>query len=403
MVTGSHIPSDRNGIKFYKRAGEILKADEDLIKENVESVRKEIYGQQAEDASFSSKGQLKNTDKLPEISAVAEQEYISRYIDFFEPNCLRGKKIVVYQHSAVGRDIMVKILNELGAEAVPVERSETFIPIDSENVTEEYKQKFKELATSNQGLFAIVSTDGDSDRPFVIDETGVFYRGDILGCVVAGFLKAKFIAVPISSNDAVDIFCKENDIELTHTKIGSPYVIAAMNEKLPNEEPVVSWEVNGGFLTGNTIKIGDKILSPLPTRDAVLPILTALISASNNSIGISELFGTLPQRFTGGGLIDGVSLGKIEKFKQVCEQRPEIEAIVQEAFSNLDLGTTQTIDLTDGLRMIFNSGEVVHLRPSGNAPQFRVYTNASTQAQADTLVRNAIAENGYIQTLLSNL
>jgi len=28
MVTGSHIPDDRNGIKFNKCAGEVLKSDE---------------------------------------------------------------------------------------------------------------------------------------------------------------------------------------------------------------------------------------------------------------------------------------------------------------------------------------------------------------------------------------
>ena len=28
MVTGSHIPDDRNGIKFYRPAGEVLKSDE---------------------------------------------------------------------------------------------------------------------------------------------------------------------------------------------------------------------------------------------------------------------------------------------------------------------------------------------------------------------------------------
>jgi phosphomannomutase len=28
MVTGSHIPADRNGIKFYRPKGEVLKEDE---------------------------------------------------------------------------------------------------------------------------------------------------------------------------------------------------------------------------------------------------------------------------------------------------------------------------------------------------------------------------------------
>jgi phosphomannomutase len=44
MVTGSHIPADRNGIKFYKPGGEILKEDEVAIKQAVAAVRAELYG-----------------------------------------------------------------------------------------------------------------------------------------------------------------------------------------------------------------------------------------------------------------------------------------------------------------------------------------------------------------------
>jgi len=35
-------------------------------------------------------------------------------------------------------------------------------------------------------------------------------------------------------------------------------------------------------------------------------------------------------------------------------------------------GKPQDIDYTDGVRIIFNNGEISHLRPSGNAPEFRI-------------------------------
>ena len=41
MVTGSHIPADRNGIKFNKKSGEVLKPDEKRILTNVAKARKE--------------------------------------------------------------------------------------------------------------------------------------------------------------------------------------------------------------------------------------------------------------------------------------------------------------------------------------------------------------------------
>jgi phosphomannomutase len=42
----------------------------------------------------------------------------------------------------------------------------------------------------------------------------------------------------------------------------------------------------------------------------------------------------------------------------------------------------QTIDQTDGLRVDFDTGDIVHLRPSGNAPELRCYTESNNQNQA---------------------
>jgi len=45
-------------------------------------------------------------------------------------------------------------------------------------------------------------------------------------------------------------------------------------------------------------------------------------------------------------------------------------------------GTVAEINNTDGLRITFESEEIVHLRPSGNAPEFRCYVEANTSRRA---------------------
>jgi len=40
----------------------------------------------------------------------------------------------------------------------------------------------------------------------------------------------------------------------------------------------------------------------------------------------------------------------------------------------------------DGLRFVLASGDVIHYRPSGNAPELRCYTEASSPARADELL-----------------
>jgi phosphomannomutase len=53
---------------------------------------------------------------------------------FFAGSTLNGKRLLVYQHSAVGRDLLVEILERLGAQVMKGGRSDTFVPIDTENI-----------------------------------------------------------------------------------------------------------------------------------------------------------------------------------------------------------------------------------------------------------------------------
>src|SRR5919108_3265649 len=65
MVTGSHIPFDRNGIKLNKSVGEVLKADEPGIAREVERVRVEEYSRTATTSPFDASGMLKSSPHLP--------------------------------------------------------------------------------------------------------------------------------------------------------------------------------------------------------------------------------------------------------------------------------------------------------------------------------------------------
>jgi phosphomannomutase len=54
------------------------------------------------------------------------------------------------------------------------------------------------------------------------------------------------------------------------------------------------------------------------------------------------------------------------------------------------LGHVVSVDRTDGLRATLSSGEIVHLRPSGNAPEMRCYTEGATSARAGALIAEAL-------------
>ncbi len=452
MVTGSHIPFDRNGIKINKTVGELLKSDEPGILREVEQVRREEYSRTAATSVFDPRGMLKTAVALPPRDPAAEEAYVQRYLKFFRRGELCGLRILVYQHSAVARDILPRILRALGAEVLTAGRSDAFIPIDTENITDEQLDRLEEFAVAAQSegkpLDAIVSTDGDSDRPLVTAVLGAaeakpggrrvrFLPGDLLGIVVAEYLRADAVAVPISANDAVERRMGERKVLLEKTKIGSPYVVAAL-QKLgaQNARRIVGWEANGGFLTGTDMTLNESVLAALPTRDSALPILANLCAAAEKKISLSALWDRLPARYGRAGLLDNfpadasrailnrlIPSGEVIEVEfagnghvidrspaatpaaalepNLAEEWRERKRALSRFFAPaLGFDEIVRINVLDGVRIYFRNGDVAHVRPSGNAPQLRIYANADSQARADQIVELAVREpDGILRQL----
>ncbi len=73
--------------------------------------------------------------------------------------------------------------------------------------------------------------------------------------------------------------------EVIRTRIGSPYVIEGMLQAMQEHAAaVVGYEANGGFLQATPIELFGRILSPLPTRDALIVILAILPTNRNFSL-----------------------------------------------------------------------------------------------------------------------
>jgi phosphomannomutase len=380
MVTGSHIPDDRNGIKFNKTSGEILKSDEAAILAETVDVLD----------AFDSAGALPASTTgadLPTVDLAAERRYVARWLEAFPPQMLVGKRVVVFGHSAVGRELLVEILSGLGAEVIRVAWSERFIPVDTEAIRPEDVASAAAWAREYRP-FAIVSTDGDSDRPLVSDEQGRWLRGDVLGVLTARFLGADAVVTPVSSNTVLER-CQVFDA-VARTKIGSPHVIAQMYELVgAGRRRVVGFEANGGFLSASPLEVpGGRSLSPLPTRDAVVVMLSVLGAAAQSGRSISAIEAELPQRVT--------ASDRIQNFPNDIS-RPKLEELAAGGIEAMDAllgevaGKFERIDLTDGIRGMTRGDEILHLRASGNAPELRCYAEAATAERATELAEKALS------------
>tara|TARA_R110002096_G_scaffold80453_18_gene188621 strand:- start:1892 stop:3292 length:1401 start_codon:yes stop_codon:yes gene_type:complete len=369
MVTGSHIPADRNGLKFYVPGGEVSKADEAAI--------------------LAQLGQPRAVASAPvpvETVTNTAVRYVSRYVRAFGPTALAGLKIGIYQHSSVARDILGQAVSALGGTPVALGRSDVFIPVDTEAVDPQTRQR---LATwcAEHGLDALISTDGDGDRPMMADATGGVVPGDVLGALTARMLGARVLCTPVSSNSMITEMAMFETVHLT--RIGSPFVIAAMEQVLADDPAarVAGYEANGGFLLGFDARGPAGPITPLATRDCLLPLLAPLADARTRGISLAQLVAELPPVFTAADRLIGVPTEKSRSFIADLIADPEARA----AFFDT-LGPEQRLDLTDGLRLRFASGTVVHLRPSGNAPECRCYAEAGSAAQAAALVATHLAK-----------
>ncbi|MCJ2134417.1 phosphomannomutase [Methylobacterium sp. J-026] len=364
MVTGSHIPEDRNGLKFYRPDGEITKTDEAAILAALGDV--------------AAVGAVPDSPPAaPEPGAVAR--YRQRYGEAFAPDILEGLRIAVYQQSSVARDLLADLLAGFGARVTPIGRSDTFVPIDTEAHRPEDIAFIAEVMAAG-AYDALVTTDGDADRPLIADGAGRILRGDVLGLITARFLDADAVVVPVTAGSALER--SGGFRQVVRTRVGSPYVIAGMEQaRAAGAGTIVGFEANGGFLLGADVVRDGRILPALPTRDAMLPILATLAAARAAGTSLADLVTSL----------DAGEMASDRLPDTPSERSGAFLERLREAAFRADflrpVGVPQDIDQQDGIRIGLDQGRTIHFRASGNAPELRCYAEARTARDAQDLVR----------------
>ncbi|MFP5077578.1 phosphomannomutase [Rhizobium sp. YIM 134829] len=370
MVTGSHIPADRNGIKFYRPDGEIGKADELAIGAAAQAI-------EAEGAIDATPAEVES------LEAETRALFLARNTRLLPDGALAGLTVGVYQHSTVARDLFAEVLEHYGATVVRLGWSDTFVPVDTEAVSLETIEALRRW-TAEHSLDAIVSADGDGDRPLVSDETGEPLRGDLLGLIAAEFLGAQLAVTPVTSNSGLE---RQGNITIRRTRVGSPFVISGMQEALSERvQGVMGFEANGGTLTASDFSINGGTLTALPTRDSFLPALATLSFAADRKLSLSALARSyaLPVALS----------DRLEQFPTetssalMAELRSSPAALA--AFL-APIGRPASVSDIDGLRVTLESGAVIHFRPSGNAPEMRCYVEAQDDAAAQHLLKDGLA------------
>jgi len=340
MITGSHIRSDFNGLKFFAFKEEILKKHEKEIEE--------IYN--------------KIKQKIPYRVGRTKFKKENKALNFYREMLLKLAdspyskwKVVVDASNGCQSKTMPEILKKLGLKVKIINcnpEPKKFIARDTE--TEEAVKDLQEKVKKEKAYLGI-AFDGDGDRVVFVDEKGNFLPGDYSGSLIAKYSPTKIVVTPINASQLVEKIGKK----VVRTKVGSPYVVEAMKK----HKASFGFEANGGGFSREVMLSRDG-------GSTTMKILN-LLKEKRKSLG--ELINMLPKFFL---------------YRTKVECPAELNSrIIKEAKNKFGGRKIETID---GLKIWQNYSSWILFRPSSNAPEFRVFTEAKTKKEAEKLGKRGI-------------
>jgi phosphoglucosamine mutase len=278
MISASHNPFEDNGIKIFQGNG--LKLPDDAEARIEALIASESLGQPA-----------------PYGAAIGRTKAIfgadGRYAVFLKnafPKALslEGLKIVVDCAHGAGYRIAPLVLEELGAEVIPIGNNP-----DGMNINLKCGAMHPEIvaaAVRKYKAHAGIALDGDADRVIFADEKGKVIDGDHIMAICALDMKARkqlrknTVVATVMSNMGFEIAMKEAGIRLIRTQVGDRYILEQMLKKGYNL---------GGEQSGHII-----FLDHTTTGDGILSALQVLAVMKKRERPLSELaavMSTLPQ------------------------------------------------------------------------------------------------------------
>jgi phosphoglucomutase len=241
--------------------------------------------------------------------------------------------------------------------------------------SEENLAPLKKLVLDKKSL-AGLATDGDADRFGILDRDGTFVQPNhILGLVFDYLLETRGEKLGASRSVAtthlIDAVARLHGVKAYETPVGFKYVGPLLRA--------------GKIALGGEESAGMTIHGHLPEKDGILACLLVaeMIAARQKSLGdqLRDLFRRVGAEFW----------PVRENLHLPAEAQAKLPDRLRENFSEFAGHKVAKIDRTDGLKLIFDDGSWILMRPSGTEPVARIYTEAAKPAAAQKLAEEARA------------
>jgi phosphomannomutase len=354
ILTASHNPKQWNALKLLNAKGEFLSgSDGAIILEIAE----------AEAFNFS------DVDSLGEITM--NDAYMDIHIDEVlelplvdaEAVAKRKFKVVVDGVNSSGGIIIPKLLEQMGVECVKLYcEPNGHFPHNPEPLKEHLGDICKLVVDENADFGIVV--DPDVDRLAFISNDGEMFGEEYTLVACADYVLSKTPGNTVSNMSSSRAL---RDITEKHNGTYQASAVGEVNvvELMKASNAIIGGEGNGGIIYPE-LHYG---------RDSLVGVALFLTHLASLDMTVAELRASYPQYY--------MSKNKIELTPQI-----DVDAIL---VAMTDKYKSENISTIDGVKIDFPT-EWVHLRKSNTEPIIRIYTEAPTQEEADTLALRIIDE-----------
>lgn len=354
IITASHNPKQWNALKLLDSNGEFLNSK---------------HSKRVLDLAISENLLFSEVDKLGNVTS--NEAYFDIHIDsvldldFVNLDAIRSCnfKVVIDAVNSTGGIIIPLLLERLGVEPIKLHcNPDGHFPHNPEPLKENLTDLSKKVI--NSGADFGIAVDPDVDRLAFMDENGILFGEEytLVACAdyVLSIKKGNTVSNLSSTRALRDVTEKYGGI-YTSSAVGEVNVV----EMMKKTNAIIGGEGNGGIILPDS-HYG---------RDAIVGIVLFLSLLAEKKISVSSLKSTYPLYFMTKKKIDLNSNIDLDGLLATIEKKYENESL----------------NTLDGVKIDFQDSWV-HLRKSNTEPIIRIYTEATSQEEADVLADRFITE-----------
>ena len=345
MITASHNPPQYNGIKPVAEDGVEISREDELVIED-------LYLNKNERINPTKWGVTNNEENTIEV-------YLQGILSHIDSIKIKSKKFKVVLDLGNGAQAVTAPIfcKNLECEIFLVnENIDGSFPGRGSEPTPQNLQTLSKVVQENSADLGI-AFDGDGDRSIFCDNNGKILTGDKSALVLTKHILQKnpqsLVVTCLNSGSTIEKIVQEFNSKVVRTKVGSVEV----SRKMVSTNALIGYEENGGFMFGPHNQVRDGCMT--------LGLMLDLLASTDEYL--SQIISVLPTSFT-------------TKDKIHCSSNDSKKII---EFFKMEFPDSDT---SDGIKIMETQTNWVMIRPSGTEPIIRIYGEANTQENLDSLM-----------------